>query len=133
MNFKTIATITAVVAFALGVAYMFAGALLLGRWQIEPTESVLLLGRRMGCLYLGLSVIFLLARSTPESVARTALSTGAAATLSLLALLGVYELIAVHAGAGILGSVAIEAILAFGYIRILFAERRATVEKERTY
>ena len=29
----------------------------MGRWQIQPTESVLLLGRRMGALYLGLSVI----------------------------------------------------------------------------
>lgn len=125
MSFRTVATITAIVTLVLGAGYLFAGTLLVGRWQIEPTESVLLLGRRIGALYLGLSVIFCLARSAPVSVARTALCAGTAVACLLLALLGVYELSAGHAGPAILASAVVESLLALGYIMILVAERKA--------
>ena len=128
MSFRTIAVITAIVALALGVGYLVFGTLVVGRWQIQPTESVLLLGRRIGCLYLGLAVMYFLGRSAPLSVARTALSAGTAVALSLLALFGVYELIAGHAGSGILASVAIESLIALGYIWILLTERRAAAK-----
>ena len=116
---------------ALGLGYLFVGALVVGRWQIQPTDSVLLLGRRIGGLYLGLSVMLFLAGSAPVSVTRTTLSAGTAVALSLLALLGVYELTVGHAGPGILVSVVIESLLALGYIRILLTERRAAVEGYR--
>jgi hypothetical protein len=75
MSFRTIAVITAIVALALGLGYLFAGALMVGRWQIQSTDSVLLLSRRIGAIYLGLSVMLFLARSAPVSFTRTALST----------------------------------------------------------
>jgi len=124
MSFKTIAVITAVVLLVLGLGYLAAGTLLVGRWQIEPTVSVLLFGRRIGALYLGLSAMFFLARSAPVSVARTALSTGAAVTCSLLAVLGVYEFSAGHAGPAILASAALEFLLALGYMRVLVTDRK---------
>lgn len=91
MNFKTITFVTAIISFALGIGYLFFGSLIIGRWQIEPTNSVLLLGRRMGILYLGLSVILFLSRSLSISKARTTLCIGVTLTLSLLAILGIYE------------------------------------------
>ena len=124
MTFRTTAVITAIVTFVLGAGYLVAGQILVGRWQIEPTESVLLFGRRIGALYLGLAVIFFLVRSAAASVARSALCTGAAVTCSLLAILGVYEFTAGRAGAGILASVAIESLLALAYIRLLVIERK---------
>ena len=127
MSFRAIAVITAIVTFVLGVGYLFVGALVVGRWQIEPTDSVLLLGRRMGALYLGLSVITFLARSTPVSVMRTALCTGAAVVCSLLAILGVYEFSAGRAGSAILVSVVLESLLALGYIWILITDRSGAV------
>jgi hypothetical protein len=127
MRFRTLAVITAFVSLVLGVGYLFVGALVVGRWQIEPTDSVLLLGRRMGALYLGLSVIFYLARSAPLSVVRTALCAGVAVTCSLLAILGVYEFSAGRAGSGIFVSVLVEALLALGYIWMLFTDRRGAV------
>jgi Ca2+/Na+ antiporter len=51
MSFKAIAVITAIIGLVLGAAYLFLGQLVVGRWQIEPTEGVLLLGRRIGVLY----------------------------------------------------------------------------------
>ncbi len=125
MSFKTVAIITAIVALVLGIGYLAFGAVIVGRWQVQPTESVLLMARRIGCLYLGLSVMYFLARSAPVSVARTALSVGTAVALSLLALFGVYELAMGHAGPGILASAALELLIALAYIRILFTERRA--------
>lgn len=124
MAFKTTAVTTSIVTFVLGAGYLVAGRLLIGRWRIEPTESVLLFGRRIGALYLGLAVIFFLVRSVGASVERSALSAGAAVTCSLLALLGIYEFSAGRAGAGILASVAVEALLALAYTRLLLIDRR---------
>jgi len=124
MNFKTLATLTAIIAFFLALGYFFFGAIIVGRWQIEPTESVLLLGRRLAALYLGLSLIFFFARSAPASTARTALCIGTAISLSFLALLGIYELLSNHVGHGILASIAVESLLAVGYIWTLIIDRK---------
>lgn len=124
MNFKNIAFVTSIIAFVLGIGYLFFGSFVIGRWQIEPTNSVLLLGRRIGILYLGLSVIFFLSKSLSVSKARTALSIGAALTLSLLAFLGIFEYSQGTVGAGILASVSIESLLSIGYIIIIVKERR---------
>ncbi len=124
MSFKTAAVVTALVAFVLGLAYLFAGAVVVGRWGLEPTGGVLLLGRRMGCLYLGLSAMYFLARSAPASAARTALAVGAATTLALLAVSGILEFAADHAGPGILVSAAIELLLGLAFVTSLFREKR---------
>jgi hypothetical protein len=124
MKFKTLSWITAVILFFLGLGYFFFGAVIVGRWQVLSTVSVILLARRIGCLYLGLSVIFFLARSAPRSALRTALSAGTAVVTLLLAGTGIYELIVGHVGNGILVSAAIEFLLALGYVWILFTEKR---------
>ena len=128
MNFKNIAIVTAIIAFVLGIGYLFFGSIIIGRWEIEPTENVLLLGRRMGSIYLGLSIIFFLSRSILISVARTALTIGAAVTLSLLAFLSFYEYIADHAGSGILVSAVIELILSLGFVRLLIVEQKSVTK-----
>ncbi len=125
MSFRVIAITTAGILLILGLGYLVAGTLVVARWQIQPTDAVLLLGRRIGALYLGLSVMFFLARSVPISIARTALSAGAVVICSLLAFLGVYEFAAGGSGAGILVSAAIEAFLAVAYALVLFMDRRA--------
>jgi len=124
MKFKALSVITAVILFVLGLGYFFFAAVVVGRWQVLPTVSVVLLARRIGCLYLGLAVVFFLARSAPRSVARTALSAGTAVVTLLLAGTGVYEFAVGHAAKGILASAAIEFLLALGYIWILISERK---------
>lgn len=124
MSFRNMAIATAIVTFLLGSGYLFAGEIIVGRWQIEPTISVLLLGKRIGALYLGLSVIFFIARSAPVSVARTAISAGTAVAVALLSLLSIYEFAVGHAAGGILVSATIEALLAVGYVRVLFVDKK---------
>jgi hypothetical protein len=125
MSFRVVAIITAAVLFVLGLGYLFAGSLVVARWHIEPTDAVLLLGKRIGALYLGLSVMFFLARSVPISIARTALSAGAVVVCTLLSALGVYELLVGHSGPGILVSACIEALLAVAYASILCKDHKA--------
>jgi len=129
MNFKTLALITAIIMFVLGAGYLLAGTALVGRWQIQPTEGVLLLARRIGGIYISLSVGFFLARNAPVSVARTALSTAIAMGTLFLASLGVYEFSAGRAGAGILVSAMVESLMAIGYIWFLVKESQD--EKKR--
>jgi hypothetical protein len=125
MTYRATATAAGIIALILGLGYLFAGHLVVGRWQVDPTEGVLLLGRRMGAVYLGLALMFFLTRSAPPSPARSALALGAVVVLGLLAALGVYEFAAGHAARGILVSAAVEFVLALGFARTLVAERRA--------
>jgi hypothetical protein len=127
MSFKTTAIITSIVLFLLGACYLIIGELVIGRWQIQLSEAVLLLGRRMGAVYLGLSIMFFLVRSAPVSVGRTAVCAGTATVTSLLVLLGIYELVAGHVGTGILASIAVETLLAVAYIRIVMIDRKQSV------
>lgn len=128
MSFKTTAIITATVSFVLGCAYLFLGNLVVARWQIEPTDAVLLLERRIGALYIGLAVMYYVARLAPISLARTALSAGTAVALSGLACLGVYEFASGRVGPGIFVSAGIELLIAFAYIRVLYSERKDLVQ-----
>jgi hypothetical protein len=124
MTFRAVSTAAAVIALALGLGYLFAGHLVVGRWQVDPSEGVLLMGRRMGAVYLGLSAMFFLARSAGPSPARFALAGGAAAALFLLAALGVYEFAVGHAARGILVSALVELLLAAGFARVVMTDRR---------
>jgi hypothetical protein len=124
MTFKTVALITSIVALGLGLAYFIAGDLVVGRWQLLASDGVLLMGRRLGALYLGLAAIFFFARATPLSETRLALALGTAMALAFLALVGVYELIAGHLGTGILASVAVETLLSLSFLRLYITDRR---------
>lgn len=131
MNFKTTASVAAVLTLGLAIGYLFAGAFMAWRWQIEPTESILLYCRRIGATFLGLSVMFILARSVPNSAARRAMCSGALVTCLVLAILGIYEFSAGHAAAPILASVIVELLVAGAFAwhvitdwRVASADRR---------
>jgi len=115
MNFHALAIATSVIALLLAVGWLLGGRLLLRRWGIEPTQVGLLMGRRIGALYLGLSTIFFLARNTPPSELRSVLSVGAIVVCSVLAGLGVLEFRARRAGPAILVSVVVEILLVVGF------------------
>jgi hypothetical protein len=124
MTFRTVATITSILLFLLGAGYLFAGGVLVGRWNIPATDEVLLVARRIGAIYLGLSVLFFKAKNAPVSAARAAITAGAVAVLSLLVILGVYEFVVGRVGAGIFVSAGIELVLAIGFVAVLLGERK---------
>jgi len=121
VTFHTLALVTAVAALLLGAGWLAAGRLMLQRWRIEPSVGALLVGRRIGVIYLGVALLFLLVRSTEATELITIVSTFAALANALLAGLGVYEYRARRAGPAILVSVAFELLLVLGFGWLLLA------------
>jgi hypothetical protein len=121
MSFYIVAIATSVASLLLGMGWLFAGKLVLKRWRIEPNDIALLVGRRLGAVYLGTSLLLFLARSAPPSEVRSSLSAGMLVSLALLAALGLFEFKARRAGPGICVSVGVEIILALGFAWVLLA------------
>jgi Kef-type K+ transport system membrane component KefB len=111
--------VTSIAALLLGAGWLAAGRLMLKRWRIEPSVGALLVGRRIGVIYLGVALLFFLVRSIESSELITIVSTFAALANALLAGLGVYEYRARRAGPAILVSVAFELALVVGFGRLL--------------
>lgn len=121
MSFTLVATITSIAGILLGLGWLFAGTILLKRWGINAHQDGLLVGRRLGAVYVGTATILFLGRSAPASDLRTALCVGVLLVMSVLAILGVIEFVARRANVAILVSSAIEVILAAGFASILLA------------
>jgi hypothetical protein len=115
MTFHTLALVTSIAALLLGAGWLAAGRLMLQRWRIEPSVGALLVGRRIGVIYLGVALLFFLVRSIESPELITIVSTFAALANALLAGLGVYEYRARRAGPAILVSVAFELALVVGF------------------
>ena len=125
MTFTTAAIATSVAGFILGFGWLLAGCLVMRRWGVVAEADGLLVGRRLGAVYISIATLLLLGRSAPPSDLRTIVSVALLLALSLLAALGVLEYVTKRAKAGILVSVAIEAVLASLFAWVLLAERVA--------
>ena len=121
MSFHTLAIVTCIAALLLATGWLFAGRLRPKRWRIEPCVAALLVGRRIGAVYLGVALLCFLVRSTTSAELITSVSLFAVLVNALLAGLGVYEYRARRAGPAILVSVAVELLLLFGFGMLLLA------------
>lgn len=119
MSFHALAIVTGCAALLLGTGWLFAGQLMLRRWGLEPNSGTLLVGRRIGALYLGVAVLCFVVRSTTSPELITSISLFAVLVNALLAGLGIVEYRARRAGPAILVSVAIEILLLVGYGHLL--------------
>jgi hypothetical protein len=123
LHFRALAITAAIVCFALSLIWLLAPQVLMTIWGIEYSDPVGLVGRRSAALFLGIGIMFLLARNSPPSRSRAALSTGFVIGCVALAALGAYEYASGHAGPGILSAVLVELSFALGFG---LAERRET-------
>ena len=121
MTYHTLALVTCVAALLLGVGWLFAGKLMLRRWRIESSVGALLVGRRIGVIYLSVALLFLLTRTTELPELITIVSTFAVLANASLAGLGLYEYRTRRAGPAILVSVAFELLLVVGFGSLLLA------------
>jgi hypothetical protein len=124
LNFRSLAILSALIFFALALAWMLAPDHLLSSWGVEFSSSVGLVGRRMAALYAGIGVMFFTARNAEPSSVRSALVTGFVVACLILAVLGVFELATGHAGIGILAAVLIEIALTLAF---LYVARKTTL------
>jgi hypothetical protein len=118
INFRILATLTAIVCFSLAAAWLFVPYLLPLVWGVSYSYPVGLVGRRGAALFLGIGVMFLMARNAEESQARTALVRGFSIACIALAASGLYELAAGHAGVGILSAALVELSLAVAFLAV---------------
>jgi hypothetical protein len=118
MSFRFLSIFAAIICFALALVYIAAPWVLFWLWQVDYSYPVGLVARRSGALFLGVGVMFWLARNAQASPVRTALSRGFATGCCGLAALGLYELLSGHAGFGILLAVSVEAFLAYGFAAV---------------
>ena len=121
MSFHALAIVTCIAALLLACGWLFAGQLMLKRWRIEPSVGALLVGRRIGAVYLGVALLCFVVKSTSSPELITSVSLFAALVNALLAGLGLYEYRARRAGPAILVSVAIELLLLLGFGSLLLA------------
>ena len=119
MSFHTLAILTCIAALLLATGWLFAGKLMLKRWRIEPSVGALLVGRRIGAVYLGVALLCFVVRSTNTPELITSVSLFAVLVNALLAGLGLYEYRAGRAGPAILVSVCVELLLLLGFGMLL--------------
>lgn len=127
LNFRTLATATALLCFALALVWGLRPDLMLWLWSVEYSSATGLVSRRNAALFLGLGVMFYRARHAPPSDTRRAMTTGFITGCFALAVLGFSEWIHGSAGPGILLAVITEAVLGLAFIQ---AHRSSVVQAQ---
>ena len=123
MTFQVMALIVTCGGCLLGLRFIFAGGSVLKEWGIEATAGALILFRRIGAIYLGLALMFLLGRAAAPSDLRSAACLVTGGAIALLACLGLFDFLARRVGAGVFRSIVAEAVLAAGFIWVWWGGR----------
>lgn len=116
MTFKIMAYVMTFAGGVLGLRFVFAGASVLKEWGLEATDGPLVICRRIGAIYLGLSLMFFLGRAAAPSELRSAVCLGIGGASALLACLGIFERWAGRVSSGIIVPAIVEAVLAAGFV-----------------
>lgn len=120
--FTNLAIAAAVATLILGLGWLFAGPLLMKRWQVEPEARALLVGQRLGAVYFGVCFIMWFGRHAGPSDLRDAVMIGTIVTLVGLGILGTKTFLEKKVGPAMLVSVAVEVILSVGFAWVLLFE-----------
>jgi hypothetical protein len=127
LSFRRAAVAGSSICFALAALWMGAPQFILWVWQINGSDSTLMIARRGAALFLGLAVILWLTRKAEASPTRYAIAVGFSASCAALAALGTYEYVAGHAGSGLLIAVAAESMLALTFAVVRHTDRRISM------
>ena len=119
MSFTSITTVVGMVGLLLGAEWLVSGRVYFRQWSMEAPEQALVVGRRIGAVFLGISLMLFLGRSGTAEDVRTGVLVGLALALGMEALLGLIELRAGRMGRGILVGVTLEVLLTAGLISAL--------------
>jgi hypothetical protein len=119
MTFQLLVLITAAAALLLGVGWVFAGTVMLKRWGHEPNEVALVIGRRLGIVYLSIAMFCLIVRDTQSGELIHVFSTFGMIVNAGLATMGSYELLKRRVGKAMLVSIIVEILLVAAYGRFV--------------
>ncbi|VVM71325.1 hypothetical protein PS664_01811 [Pseudomonas fluorescens] len=127
LSFRTLATATALLCFALALVWGLRPELLLGMWGVTSSDATGLVARRSAALFLAIGIMFYRARHAPPSDTRRAMTSGFAIGCLVLAVLGVCEWFSGNSGPGIFLAVATETVLGLAFIQ---AHRSSVVHSQ---
>ena len=116
LGFESLALSAAVICFALAFVWLLTPQLLLSLWNIGYSHQVGVVSRRGAALFLGIGVMFFLARHAEPSPSRAALSYGFSVGCLALASLGIFEMVKKRAGIGIISAILVEIVLAVAFL-----------------
>jgi len=117
MIFTTIALIAAIATLGLGLGFIFSSTTMLKQWGMKAPDEAKVMSRRIGAVYLGLSTMLFLVRTSMP--ATEAMAIGGAVITGLLAMSGLYELNGGRVSKGILVSTVVETLLTIGFLSSL--------------
>ncbi len=113
---KALFVATAVITFALGVAWTLFPGPMLGGWGVHGDEATTYIARRYGGLFFGYAAILWLSRRSDSSPARTAILAGSAVVTTVMAIVSVVGVVTKVVSPVVWGVVALEGLLAIGFI-----------------
>lgn len=122
MSYRTLNTISAVLAVLLMLGWALAPAQYLVLWSLPLSDATAVIMRRGAVLFLTFAIILFLSRELKPGPERNIICFSMIAGCAALALQAVYEILAGHAGPGAWGAVAVEITLASAYT---WVQRRA--------
>jgi len=127
LSFRPLTTFTALLCFALALAWGLRPDLLLWLWSVEYSDATGLVARRNAALFLAIGIMFYRARRSLPCATRRAMTTGFVTGCFVLAILGIREWINGHAGPGILLAVITETALGLAFIQ---AQRSSLIQPQ---
>jgi hypothetical protein len=122
LSFRQAAVAGSSICFALAAVWMGAPQFIIWVWQINGSDSTVMVARRGAALFLGLAVMLWLARNTDNSPTRHAMAVGFSVSCAALAALGIYDFISGHAGIGILAAATVKSILELAFALVRHAD-----------
>ncbi|OFC71675.1 hypothetical protein [Alteromonas confluentis] len=117
MSFKTLSSITSVVAFILFANFLVFPDLLFYIFGVEGSDSAYFIGKRLSVLFFGMSILTWFSRNAEHSEARQAISLSISISMFAMAFLGLFEYFRGFAGIGILIAVITEMLIGYLYFK----------------
>jgi hypothetical protein len=121
---RTVFSVTAILTFLLGVAWMTAPAIMLDGWGLPADAATVYMSRRCGGLFLGYTAILWFARAAGASPARHAIATGGFVVTVVMAVLSLMHAAGSANAPAAWIAVAIEVALAAAFGYLLLTEKR---------
>ena len=117
MTFKLTASLTAGLFFYLAAVLLITPATHMGFLGITPDAGGIAMGRRTAPAFFAIAILLWLMRDEPVGMFRAKLSMAVTVMMVVVAAIGIHAYATGAASSAILGAVAVEALVALGFIR----------------
>lgn len=121
MYYKIVVIIIAIALVGLGCRFIFSSDSILKEWGLQFNDSTQVLGRRLGAIYFGLTVLVLLFLTDMSK--SQIIIIGVSSISGFLAASGMLDLIAGRVNTGIIRSIIVEVFLCLVLISTLFIKK----------